>query len=152
NPTSFCKCICGANSTIIPLDAPSESLHARSSFPLSNSNLDDIPFLRRREEDSPPAPVAKGEGEGKEKGKEAEEKGGNDNDKGKASEDEEGGGKKKEYRKKTCNDCNKQYCLNQGLHICEGKALEDVFTTCFRMFFPTLPPPLSHAGSICPAH
>ncbi len=59
----------------------------------------------------------------------ADDKGEQDQQKG------DGGEKKKEYRKKTCSDCNKGYCLSQGLHICEGKGLEEVFTTCFRMYY-----------------
>lgn len=64
------------------------------------------------------------------KGAEGEKK--TPEEKGKGDDGE--GGKKKEYRKKTCSDCNKQYCLSQGLRICEGKAAEEVFTTCFRRF------------------
>jgi hypothetical protein len=33
-------------------------------------------------------------------------------------------------RKKTCNDCNRQYCLSYA--FCSGVKGEDVVTTCFR--------------------
>ncbi|KAI4120827.1 MAG: hypothetical protein LQ338_006736 [Usnochroma carphineum] len=113
NPTSFCKCTCGSNSTIIPLDAPSSSSSSSStSFLLTRSPLQQLPqLLRPREDDA------------------ANPKPDKDKDNGKSDE-------RKEYRKKTCNDCNKQYCLSQHLHICEGKAAEEVFTTCFRTFCP----------------
>ncbi|KAL8661055.1 MAG: hypothetical protein Q9168_008415, partial [Polycauliona sp. 1 TL-2023] len=119
--------------TIIPLDAPAP-IHSRSSFSLS----DTIPLLRRREDSSSPdqSPQSDEEKEGKESQKTPNDNDMGDEDKSKGDEDKtkdpENGGKKKEFRKKTCSDCNKQYCLNQGLHICEGKELEDVFTTCFQ--------------------
>lgn len=83
-------------------------------------------------------------GEGQDKAEDDKSSAGDEgNDKGKSGDGEkdETGEKKKEYRKKTCNDCNKQYCLSQGLKICEGKAMEDVWTTCFRMFYPSPFPP-----------
>ncbi|KAL8910302.1 MAG: hypothetical protein Q9171_004387 [Xanthocarpia ochracea] len=73
NPTSFCKCICGANSTIIPLDAPPSS---RSIIPRTQTPS----LLTGRKDDAPPAD---------DKGEQNQQKG-------------EGGEKKKEYRKKTC--------------------------------------------------
>ena len=33
--------------------------------------------------------------------------------------------------KKTCNDCNRQFCLSYA--FCKGEKEENVFTTCFRM-------------------
>jgi hypothetical protein len=33
--------------------------------------------------------------------------------------------------KKTCNDCNRQFCLSYS--FCKGEKDENVFTTCFRM-------------------
>lgn len=122
NPTSFCKCICGANNTIIPLDAPSfsssssSSLLKRRSFPEPQTQPQhQLHTLQPRDDDD----------EEKNTGaKEKEEK------------------KKKANRKKSCNDCNKQYCINQKLHICEGVKAEEVFATCFRnrpLPFPSLP-------------
>jgi hypothetical protein len=32
----------------------------------------------------------------------------------------------------TCNDCNRQFCLDYDLPICKGKDKEDIFTLCFR--------------------
>ncbi|KAI4267365.1 MAG: hypothetical protein LQ337_008385, partial [Flavoplaca oasis] len=137
NPTSFCKCICGSNNTIIPLDAPASSLHARSAFPQAGSPLDSSQLLRREDDtaDAPSPPVNGDKGEGQDKAEDDKSSAGDEgNDKGKSGDGEkdETGEKKKEYRKKTCNDCNKQYCLSQGLKICEGKAMEDVWTTCFQ--------------------
>ncbi|KAI4236602.1 MAG: hypothetical protein LQ352_007990 [Teloschistes flavicans] len=124
NPTSFCKCTCGANSTIIPLDAPSTSLNTRSIPRLqadSASLSSSLHFLRPRDDAAADDDDAK-EDDGK------QDKGSN-----------EGKEEKKGNRKKTCMDCNKQYCLSQKLHICEDVKLEDVFTTCFRMFLPLGP-------------
>ncbi|CAL8581195.1 hypothetical protein XPA_006895 [Xanthoria parietina] len=123
NPTSFCKCICGPNNTIIPLDAPS-SLHARDLFPQPNDLTHMRPLLRREEQEDIGSPTNADDQEAKE--------GGDETQPDKSADKDPGGEKKKEYRKKTCSDCNKQYCLSQGLHICEGKALEDIFTTCFQ--------------------
>ena len=39
-------------------------------------------------------------------------------------------GEKKKAR--TCNDCNKQFCLSYNLPICKGAEEGDVFTTCFQ--------------------
>ncbi|KAL8993260.1 MAG: hypothetical protein Q9188_007376, partial [Gyalolechia gomerana] len=107
NPTSFCKCTCGANSTIIPLDAPSQ--HSTRSF--SQQPQPDILHARNDEgkdgESSSSSLVAANNEKEPSSGEE-------DGDKGHEEED------RKEYRKKTCNDCNKQYCLSQHLHICEG--------------------------------
>ncbi|KAL8715180.1 MAG: hypothetical protein Q9220_001138 [cf. Caloplaca sp. 1 TL-2023] len=109
NPTSFCKCTCGSNSTIIPLDAPSTPnlLNTRSFAQqqpyIQQAGDNDVDDSKDKE--------SKEDQNGKDEGKEED---------------------RKEYRKKTCNDCNKQYCLSQHLHICEGKGADDVFTTCFQ--------------------
>lgn len=68
-PTSFCKCTCFGNSTIVALDAPSTT---------SKPSLE----LRPR------------------------------------------------ASKKSCNDCNRQFCL--GYSFCKGEKEENVFTTCFQ--------------------
>ncbi|KAL8804266.1 MAG: hypothetical protein Q9200_005894, partial [Gallowayella weberi] len=125
NPTSFCKCTCGANSTIIPLDAPSSSsstsrkfsLQLRSPFSFQKTPQSLHP---RTPNDDDQAPThANADNNDQEK------------DKDKAGKEEEDN-TKTPSRRKTCNDCNKQYCLNQGLHICKDKALEDIYTTCFQ--------------------
>ena len=73
-----------------------------------------------------------GEGEGEDESK--------DDDAEDDSDDE------KAFRAKTCNDCNKQFCLGQGLPGCKEASEEDILTTCFRTFnvlganAPTLPP------------
>lgn len=68
-PTSFCKCTCFGNSTIVALDAPAAT---------SKPNLE----LRPR------------------------------------------------ASKKSCNDCNRQFCLSYS--FCKGEKEENVFTTCFQ--------------------
>ncbi|KAF1355642.1 hypothetical protein EJ07DRAFT_131687 [Lizonia empirigonia] len=69
SPTSFCKCTCFGNSTIVALDAPSTA---------SKPNLE----LRPR------------------------------------------------ASKKSCNDCNRQFCLSYS--FCKSEKEENVFTTCFQ--------------------
>ncbi|KAF2769572.1 hypothetical protein EJ03DRAFT_389217 [Teratosphaeria nubilosa] len=71
SPTSFCKCTCFTNSTLIPLDAPRKPTAI----------------------DTPNSDVPKG---------------------------------------RTCNDCNKQFCLDYHLPMCQGAKEDDVFTTCFQ--------------------
>ncbi|KAF2661212.1 hypothetical protein K491DRAFT_674184 [Lophiostoma macrostomum CBS 122681] len=69
-PTSFCKCTCFGNSSIVPLDLPVNS-------------------------DKPSTPDVDG----------------------RAS-------------KKTCNDCNRQFCLSYS--FCKGEKEDSVFSTCFQ--------------------
>ncbi|KAI4180713.1 MAG: hypothetical protein L6R41_007052 [Letrouitia leprolyta] len=134
NPTSFCKCTCGANSTIIPLDAPSSSSqhNTRSFLPPSSQQQPDEIFklLRPRDDDESPAASSRASTSTAPKPTSTPSSGGKHDD----NKEED----RKEYRQKTCNDCNKQYCLSQHLHICEGVKSEDVFTTCFRglLFLP----------------
>ncbi|KAF2725069.1 hypothetical protein K431DRAFT_291246 [Polychaeton citri CBS 116435] len=78
SPTSFCKCTCFTNSTIIPLDSE------RSSETVADPEPRDILWSR----DS--------------------------------------------SARLTCNDCNKQFCLDYDLSICKEAKEEDVFTTCFQ--------------------
>jgi hypothetical protein len=94
--TSFCKCVCFTNSTIIALNPPTDTT-SRSSLKFSRS----IPALHPR--DSP-------------------------SDDSSPSSDE----KQPHHHKPTCADCNRAFCLNQGLKICENAKEEDVFATCFR--------------------
>lgn len=123
NPTSFCKCTCGANSTIIPLDAPSSSSKQNPrSFPLQDqtqrpaNNI--LHILRSRDSDDESSTSLSSSSSA------AATK--------PTSTPSTGEEDRKASRRKTCNDCNKQYCLSQGLHICEGVKSEDVFTTCFQ--------------------
>ncbi|EME41800.1 hypothetical protein DOTSEDRAFT_156872 [Dothistroma septosporum NZE10] len=92
-PTSFCKCTCFTNSTIIPLNGPSSSLKNNTFFsdpsPPNLKPRNDEPLFAAR------APA--------------------------------------ESTKRTCNDCNKQFCLSYNLPICkDADAEKDVFATCFQ--------------------
>ncbi|KAK0342922.1 hypothetical protein LTR02_014160 [Friedmanniomyces endolithicus] len=73
SPTSFCKCTCFTNSTIIPLD--------------------DTTSTHKPTADDSKAPAKS---------------------------------------RRTCNDCNKQFCLDYHLPICQDATEADVFTTCFQ--------------------
>ncbi|PVI07303.1 hypothetical protein DM02DRAFT_608848 [Periconia macrospinosa] len=72
SPTSFCKCTCFGNSSIVALDAPVDP----------NKSPTKLPDLRER------------------------------------------------ASKKTCNDCNRQFCLSYP--FCKGEEEENVVTTCFQ--------------------
>ncbi|KAF2016118.1 hypothetical protein BU24DRAFT_422455 [Aaosphaeria arxii CBS 175.79] len=69
-PTSFCKCTCFGNSTIVALDSP-----VNSQKPSTNSIKD-------------------------------------------------------RAAKKTCNDCNRQFCLSYS--FCKGEKEDNVLTACFQ--------------------
>lgn len=132
-PTSFCKCTCFTNSTIIPLDAP------RSNPPRSKGFL-----LPRNPPPSSPELFAR---DPEDDGDEKKEEGGAGNG-GKEKEED-----RKEFRAGNCNDCNRQYCIDAHLPICHDAGAEDVVATCFRMshliFFPPPPPrPSSHSSWI----
>ncbi|KAF6233336.1 hypothetical protein HO173_008460 [Letharia columbiana] len=121
SPTSFCKCTCFTNSTIIPLDAPISTspriMHNALLLPRAPDDPDDAQDRIPDDppaDDAPPETLPDGDG-GKGKGK-----------------GEEGDDDRKEYRAGNCNDCNRQFCLDYNLPICKGAGMEDVFTTCFQ--------------------
>lgn len=133
-PTSFCKCTCFTNSTIIPLDAP-----VTTTPSLSHTFL--APRIPEEQAEEPlPDANPPGDGDGDEKGQDG--KGGD----GKEGEnrDGDGDGDRREYRAGNCNDCNRQFCLDYNLPICKGAKVEDVFTTCFRMSPSLVSPIPSH--------
>ncbi|ETN43438.1 uncharacterized protein HMPREF1541_02597 [Cyphellophora europaea CBS 101466] len=101
--TSFCKCVCFNNSTIIALNPPDNSKSSHSSLKFSRT----VPAL------APRAP--------------ADEKT-EDN----PNNDEEAKKDATHHHKPTCADCNRAFCLSQGLKICEAAKEEDVFATCFQ--------------------
>ncbi|KAH7380726.1 hypothetical protein BKA66DRAFT_465270 [Pyrenochaeta sp. MPI-SDFR-AT-0127] len=73
SPTSFCKCTCFGNSTIVALDAPSKKPSSPELKPRSLTSR---------------------------------------------------------ANKKSCSDCNRQFCL--GYSFCAGEKEENVLTTCFQ--------------------
>lgn len=97
-PTSYCKCICFQNSTIIPLNSPPTT----SSSAVSHNALL-FPRSSVAEDDS--------------------------------GDTEKGNDGKKKHRDLSCNDCNRAFCLDYNLPICKNAKEEDVFATCFRMFY-----------------
>ncbi|KAL2047669.1 hypothetical protein N7G274_000711 [Stereocaulon virgatum] len=112
SPTSFCKCTCFTNSTIIPLDAPKTA--APRTEPLISLRIPEHDEVEEPLPEDPAQPSStptpkpdKGKGNGED-------------------------GDRKEYRAGNCNDCNRQFCLDYNLPICKGAAVEDVFTTCFQ--------------------
>ncbi|KAF7712255.1 Uncharacterized protein PECH_003760 [Penicillium ucsense] len=120
-PTSFCKCTCFSNSTIIPLDASKSSsgdgdhkdalrLYARTF----ETSLDRDFELDRLDETQSLQDVSDGS----------------------AGTDETNpsvlAARAQTYRALTCNDCNRKFCLDYKLPICKDAKEEDVFTTCFQ--------------------
>ena len=112
-PTSFCKCTCFTNSTIIPLDAPSSA-----NKPYTDHSSFLLPRLPEENGDDAQEPVEPPENDDKDRDK---DKGGNGEEEG-----------RKEYRAGNCGDCNRQFCLDYNLPICKGAGMDDVFTVCFR--------------------
>lgn len=113
-PSSFCKCTCFSNSTIIELrpintdkDLSDGLLKRLVESPESRGwNFDEysIPDIDAREE--------------------TKESGGDDKQKQTPSRN----------RALTCNDCNRAFCLDYNLPKCKGAKEEDVIATCFRTF------------------
>lgn len=101
-PTSFCKCTCWTNSTIIPLGPPGS---VAPLDPRSRDTLSFRDFISGRGNGAVKLPTPDG-GEGDD---EAKDHGG-----------------------RSCNDCNRRFCLDQHLPKCKGAVEENVFTTCFR--------------------
>ncbi|CAK3816841.1 hypothetical protein DOTSEDRAFT_156872 [Lecanosticta acicola] len=105
SPTSFCKCTCFSNSTIIPLNDNAASLKSNTFF-TSNKTASQTPdkegqlidlesetariVLRDSDPESP-------------------------------------------KKARTCADCTKKFCLSYNLPICQGADEDEhVFTTCFQ--------------------
>ncbi|KAF2086731.1 hypothetical protein K490DRAFT_66514 [Saccharata proteae CBS 121410] len=82
SPTSFCKCTCFSNSTIIQLN----NLPSTSKPDSSSSGSSFAAFFQRRQK----------------------------------------------TKERTCNDCNRQFCVNYNLGICKDAKEADVFTQCFQ--------------------
>ncbi|KAK5806834.1 hypothetical protein VI817_001092 [Penicillium citrinum] len=123
-PTSFCKCTCFSNSTIIPLD-PAKS----GSDPLDNvMNLYHraIDRLESEFDSEITAPALEDRDDTIDESVEGTE-GGDGGDLSKRATS-----KSKGYRQLTCNDCNRKFCLNYELPTCKGAKEEDVVTTCFQ--------------------
>ncbi|EXJ68883.1 uncharacterized protein A1O5_07815 [Cladophialophora psammophila CBS 110553] len=100
--TSFCKCICFNNSTIIALNPPPSSTSASAIH-----NLD----MRS------PRALAAG--------------GGSDSNR-ESGKEKEPAAPSRPHHKLTCADCTRAFCLDYNLPICKNARDEDVFTTCFQ--------------------
>ncbi|KAJ5081994.1 hypothetical protein N7532_011037 [Penicillium argentinense] len=113
-PTSFCKCTCFSNSTIIPLD-PAKS----GSDPLSNV----MNLYSRAVDNTLDTAEANSETESDPESAIPDEREEGDLDLSKRA---------KKYRQLSCNDCNRKFCLDYELPTCKGAKEDDVFTTCFQ--------------------
>lgn len=115
-PTSFCKCTCFSNSTIIPLD-PSKSSAGTGSSGTKNA-------YNRYERALNTGPDSELDLE-----VEAEQQ---HQVKPELKDPETIAERAQTYRALSCNDCNRKFCLDYELPICKDAKEEDVFTTCFR--------------------
>ncbi|KIW91662.1 uncharacterized protein Z519_07630 [Cladophialophora bantiana CBS 173.52] len=100
--TSFCKCICFNNSTIIALNPPPSSTSASAIH-----NLD----IRS------PRPLAAG---------------GESDSNHESGKEKEPAAPSRPHHQLTCADCTRAFCLDYNLPICKNARDEDVFTTCFQ--------------------
>ncbi|WEW59034.1 hypothetical protein PRK78_004502 [Emydomyces testavorans] len=120
-PTSFCKCTCFSNSTIIPLGPPKphtssrpkpdkRSIPAPSFFDTFRTNEDSAAVFspRKATSEQPTQPET-------------------DNPNSSADDKDD-----KKFRAANCNDCNRKFCLDYQLPMCKGAKEADVVTTCFR--------------------
>jgi hypothetical protein len=65
--------------------------------------------------------------------KNQEGKGDKNDDKDRAdNKNEDEKKEKKPFHAKTCNDCNRQFCIDNALPSCTKEAEKDIFTQCFR--------------------
>ncbi|EAS33403.3 uncharacterized protein CIMG_04427 [Coccidioides immitis RS] len=111
-PTSFCKCTCFSNSTIIPLGPPKP--HTSSNPTLGRRSIFTPSLFSHRAVPRDNAGVQPAESHG---------------DKNKST----GGDKDdKKFRAANCNDCNRKFCLDYHLPMCKGAKEDDVVTTCFQ--------------------
>jgi hypothetical protein len=123
-PTSFCKCTCFSNSTIIPLD-PSKSSSGTGAG-LNNKLYERAFSTEELENDlSQQQQQRKQQQQQVEVDTESESESGTDAG-GTITE------RAQKYRALSCNDCNRKFCLDYELPICKDAKEEDVFTTCFR--------------------
>ncbi|CEO58565.1 hypothetical protein PMG11_03277 [Penicillium brasilianum] len=117
-PTSFCKCTCFSNSTIIPLDPGKSSS--------GNSGLNNVYNLYERAFNTGPDSELELETQQQQQKQHQSE----------VNTDSEGHGtlteRAQKYRALSCNDCNRKFCLDYELPICKDAKEEDVFTTCFQ--------------------
>ncbi len=132
--TSFCKCICFNNSTIIALNPPPSSTRAARPHnldvrsPAVHAGAGLFPGRDTDDEEDRAAAAASASAAAAPK----EDDGDDANDHPPAAQPHK-------HHKLTCADCTRAFCLDYNLPICKNAGEEDVFTTCFRMSF-TLSP------------
>lgn len=130
--TSFCKCICFNNSTIIALNPPGSSTQSSSLHQF------DIRSLNR--DATLDADLAYRYTNVRRDGRREHELDFTEKDtRQPASTKKEDDGTKspstrpsRPHHKLTCADCTRAFCLDYNLPICKNAREEDVFTTCFR--------------------
>jgi hypothetical protein len=114
--TSFCKCICFNNSTIIALNPPPSSRRASTFHQADIRSPDPAPLYPYPKLDGKAAATAETEDEDQ--------------------NDSESPAPSKPHHKLSCADCTRAFCLEYNLPICRDAREEDVFTSCFRMSRP----------------
>lgn len=148
--TSFCKCICFNNSTIIALNPPppsrrgaqlhsldirspgahagaeSESIPDWSSSKRDTDDADDAAAVASSLSSSSPSASAAAASSTTTTGAVIFDDGDDANDHPPPA-------RPHRNRKLSCSDCTRAFCLDYNLPICKEAEEEDVFTTCFRM-------------------
>ncbi|KAK5274031.1 hypothetical protein LTR99_000714 [Exophiala xenobiotica] len=153
--TSFCKCICFNNSTIIALNPPPSSSSGRDAARLHNLDVRSPLAVHARE----------GAGAGRDTDDELDKAlssafafastsaaasststststaastsaASDDGDEGEDANDHPAptsqAAQPYKHHKLTCADCTRAFCLDYNLPICKNAEEEDVFTTCFQ--------------------
>lgn len=127
-PTSFCKCTCFGNSTIISLGGQPGGSHA--PHPDHEGGLSRAALLAVRHASLPRRQDSKATGADDDRASSPDQRGGRtspDSDRPKKAIPP-----KKAQTGGSCNECNRKFCLSYNLPICKSAREGDVFTTCFQ--------------------
>lgn len=151
--TSFCKCICFNNSTIIALNPPPPSRRASQFHSLDIRSPGDyaevaspVPgWSHKRDTDDAEGAAAKDDPLSSPSSSSSSLTAASttttsttvavdDGDDANDHPPPPPPGRPHRNRKLSCSDCTRAFCLDYNLPICKDATEEDVFTTCFRMF------------------
>ncbi|EXJ80747.1 hypothetical protein A1O3_07031 [Capronia epimyces CBS 606.96] len=132
--TTFCKCICFTNSTIIALNPPASSAQSSSlhKFDIRLSNRDPDADPERSYPYSDPRRDAWAHAEINGANEKRHAASGEEEDEGDDKSKSPAAGHSRPHHKLTCADCTRAFCLDYNLPICKNAHEEDVFTTCFQ--------------------
>ncbi|KAK5230974.1 hypothetical protein LTR72_000154 [Exophiala xenobiotica] len=152
--TSFCKCICFNNSTIIALNPPPSSSSGRDAARLHNLDVRSPLAVHARARagagrdtddeldkalssafafaSTSAAASSTSTATSASAAEEEEEDDGDANDHPAPTSPAAQAAQPYKHHKLTCADCTRAFCLDYNLPICKNAEEEDVFTTCFQ--------------------